>query len=141
MSKNEIGPIEEDILIEDTQAEETQKPKTGKIKIPQINPQQLLQKIQNFLISSPKQKFITLILLLGSIIVIYLGLLLISAKYPSSTKQETQPEQQPKTQTEEQRVLSELNQKIQDYSKRLNSLDHYRQKLTQPIVDLDISFN
>lgn len=142
MNKNEFGPIEEDILIEDTEEkeEESQSPKKNAAKIPKIDLQKLLLSTPNFFLKSPKKKFTALALVLGIIIVIYTGLLLLSIKNPSQNKQESEPEQSPKTQTQEEKTISELARKIEEYNIRLNNLDNYSQKLAQPIVNLDIGF-
>src|SRR3989344_4202043 len=142
MNKNGIRPIEEDILIEDIQEndEESQSPKKKAIKIPKIDLIKLLPSIQKFFTTSPKQKFTVLALILGIIVIIYTGLLLLSTKSPSQNKPEPEPKQSPKTQTEEEKTLSELGNKIEEFNTRLNNLDNYRQKLSQPIVNLDIRF-
>jgi len=142
MNKNGIRPIEEDILIEDIQEndEESQSPKKKAIKIPKIDLIKLLLSIQKFFTTSPKQKFATLALILGIIVIIYTGLLLLSTKSPGQSKPEPEPKQSPKTQTEEEKTLSELGNKIEEFNTRLNNLDNYRQKLSQPIVNLDIRF-
>lgn len=141
MNKNDLGPIEEDILIEDI-AEDEQESQTSKkgLKVPKLDPVKLLLSIPNYLLTSPKRKFTTLMLILGIIIVIYAGLLLLSTKPPAQTQQDQKILESPKTQTEEEKTLSELNQKIQEYSTRLDNLDNYRKKLSQPIVNLEIRF-
>lgn len=141
MSKNDSNPFEEDILIEDTSEQEgaNTQPKKSRIKVPQFKLENILLKIQKIALTSPKQKFMTLILVLGIITVLYLGLILVSTNDQKQARQELEPSPETQTQTEN-KILSALAKSVEEYNTRLENLDNYQKELGQPIVDLDISF-
>lgn len=97
-------------------------------------------KIKQFAQIAKKPKFITLGILLIVLVVIVLALNLMSQKEES--EEVTAPpqtiSQSPSPSTDPS--LTNINQRIEAYNKKLDNMQDFRKTLSYPIVDLDISF-
>lgn len=85
-------------------------------------------------------KIISLVILIGTVGLIYLTLNLLSQK-PKGSLQITSTDAPPASpSTAPDTNLLNLTNRIKIYNQKLEKQTNYLQKLTKPIVDLDISF-
>ena len=132
MNSESSGPMEQEIITEENLPnEEIEKKKDRKIKLPKI-------KIH---LTFKKPRLITLVILVGLIVVIYLGLILLSSKdqneivtAPPLVTTTTSPKSSINPQ------FADLSKKIETYINKLDNFRDYQKKLAAPQVQLDISF-
>ena len=137
MRDESSGPIEQEIVKEENFAKT---PKAAGVKLteklPKIN-------LRAWLFRLKRPKFATLAILLGLVIIIYLGLLLLKAD-----SQQQQPEEQPQAELPKSTPqasstdpnLSTISQRVNYYSQKIDSLDNFQKELERPIVNLEIDF-
>ena len=101
----------------------------------------LLEKLKYFNLHFFRWKLLTLIIIVGTIAVIYFALMLLSTKQQNTAKvQNTQENYSPTPKSEIDPKLTELTQKKDDFIKRLENFSSYSDKLKAPSVDLNIEF-
>ena len=132
MKAEEFGPIEQDITKEEKQTSEV---KTSPNRFPK-----LLTNIKSLALSIKKPKAITLVILALAIFVVYLALNLLEQKQQEDRTVPKVEQTQPSPQASQDPLLVNISQRIDNYSKKIDSLDTYKKKLIKPIVDLAISF-
>ena len=132
MNSESTGPMEQEIINEENIPEPVNQKNEGpKLKLPKIKINLTLK----------KPRLITLAILFGLIVVIYLGLILLSSKdqneivtAPPLVTTTTSPKSSINPQ------FADLSKKIESYNNKLDNLDDYQKKLALPQVQLDISF-
>ena len=132
MNSESTSPMEQEIITEENISEPVNQKNEGpKLKLPTIKIHLTLK----------KPRLITLVILFGLIVVIYLGLILLSSKDqneivtappPLTTTASPKPSINPQ--------FTDLSKKIETYNNKLDNLDDYQKKLPPPQVQLDISF-
>lgn len=132
MNSESTGSMEQEIINEENIPEPVDQKKEGsKLKLPKINIHLTLK----------KPRLITLVILFGLIMVIYLGLLLLSSKDQNeivTTYQPVTATASPKSSIDPQ--FADLSKKIETYNNKLDNFRDYQKKLAPPSVQLDISF-
>lgn len=132
MNSESTGPMEQEIINEENIPEpDNQKNEGPKLKLPKI-------KIH---LSLKKPRLITLVILFGLIVVIYLGLILLSSKGQNEIVTAPLPlttTTSPKSSSNPQ--FADLSKKIETYNNQLDNFRDYQKKLAPPQVQLDISF-
>jgi len=132
MNSESTGPMEQEIINEENIPEPVNQKNEGpKLKLPKIKINLTLK----------KPRLITLAILFGLIVVIYLGLILLSSKdqneivtAPPLVTTTTSPKSSINPQ------FADLSKKIETYINKLDNFRDYQKKLAAPQVQLDISF-
>lgn len=134
--EEEFGPIEQEIIKEETQKSAGERSKF----LPKIQTAKVKASILNILRGVRRPKIITLIILFGIGLLVYLGLTLMTTR---QEKEETKPSTQ-ETPTVPSATsdasLTNIAQKVEAYGQKIDSLDNFQKKLAKPIVDLAIDF-
>ena len=137
MNQSYFREMEQEIEKEEAQQDEN----ASLSKMPGSLPKNTYQKIKNTVLAIKKPKIITLIILLLTILTIYAAMSLISKKQPDQLVQMTTSEvSAPSPKSVVNPAIESLNKNLENYSKKLNSLTNFDEKLNEPIVDLEISF-
>lgn len=115
--------------------------------VPQTKPnkiskssQKVKDSLKNLKTHFKKPHMIILIIILFIIILLYLALNLISQKQKNQPTQSPQTQASPSTQQTPDQSLQSIKAKVDSYSQKVDNLSDYQNKLTYPIVDLDINF-
>ena len=137
MKEEEFGPIEQEI----TKEEIPQKTAgAGPKSPPKINFAKILQVALNILKGFKRPKIVTLIILVGIGVLVFLVLSLLTVKEEREvTKPQFQETKTPPSPTSDASVAN-IAQRVETYGKKVAALDNFKKKLTKPIVDLEIDF-
>lgn len=137
MKEEEFGPIEQEITKEEIpQKSAGEKPKTlPKIQIAKVKASSL-----SILNGLKRPKIITLIILFGIGLLVYLGLTLMTTRQEEEETKLSTAETPAVPSATPDATLANIAQRVEAYGQKIDSLDNFKKKLAKPIVDLEISF-